>query len=197
MMDRSKLPLLAVAAAMFAPLDAIAADLTGTVQTSGNVAQRCLFTQLPTLRTDKPAVNVNGLNGSTLVIAQLTDPENLSVRAASFGVGFDAMCNYAHRIVVESENNGLWRDIATPVPPGFADAIPYTATLTWGDVNTTFQADATTKHIADFSVSVGHATEGQIELFMQILPGASNAQAFAPLLAGIYRDTVRVTVEPQ
>ena len=162
----------------------------------GSVPQICSV-ELPTLLTDKPAINVNGLNGSTLMIAELTDPTNLSTRAASFGVGFSAVCNYAHRIVVESQNNGLWRDAPTPVPAGFADAIPYTVTLTWGDVNTTFQADAATQRIADFSVSVGHATEGQIGLFMQILPGASNAQAFAPLLAGIYRDTIRVTVEPQ
>lgn len=162
----------------------------------GSVPQICSV-ELPALLTGTPAINVNGLSGSTLLIAELTDPTNFAVRAASFGVGFNAVCNYPHRIVVESQNNGLWRDTATPVPAGFADAVPYSATLTWGDVNTTFQADAATQRIADFSVSVGHATQGHIGLFMQILPGASNAQAFAPLLAGIYRDTIRVTVEPQ
>jgi hypothetical protein len=168
----------------------------GAALVNGNVPEFCAVAP-PSLLTETSPINISGLSGTALTITQLTDPATLSTKAASFKVGFGAMCNYPHQIVIQSLNNGLWRDINTVPPPGFANAISYSATLEWGEVVATFQADASTRRIADLSVAVANPTQGQIELRVRILPGATNTQSFAPLLSGVYRDTIRLTVGPQ
>jgi hypothetical protein len=144
-------------------------------------------------------VNFRGLNGSTLQIDQLVDPATLAIRAASVNVKFAAVCNYPHRVSIETQNNGLWQTSErSAVPaPGFAYAIPYRATIDWGSAHGELQADAKTRKINDRSLLVGEPSAGDIVLRLEIEAGASNIQANAPLLAGFYGDTLRVIVEPQ
>lgn len=144
-------------------------------------------------------VNVRGLNGSTLQIDRLVDPRTLAANAASAEVTFDAVCNYPHRIHVETENNGLWQtsERGPAPPPGFAFAIPYSATFDWGLEHGRIEADATVRRIADHSFDVDRATSGELKIRIEVLAGASNVQANAPVLAGYYGDTLRVTLEPQ
>jgi hypothetical protein len=144
-------------------------------------------------------INFRSLNGTTLQIDQLADPKTLATSAAVADVTFAAVCNYPHRIVLESDNNGLWRGGAAgaPPPPGFADGVPYTATLIWGVINSRFEADATSRRIHQSTIPVDQATAGDIQIHLAILPGSSNLRANAPLIAGEYSDTLRVTVEPQ
>jgi len=183
---------------------ALAATLVGltpafgaaTYTVVGSVPQLCTMED-PQLLNGTPQVNVTALTGNSIRIAQLTDPATMATRAASFDIGFKAECNYAHRLVVESQNNGLWRSALTGEGPGFADAVPYTAVVRWGDTTTTFRADAAVRQISTITVPVNRPTQGFVELQFQILAGASNQQSFAPLLAGTYSDIIRVTVEPQ
>lgn len=144
-------------------------------------------------------VNFVGLNGSTLRIDHLVDPTTLSTSAASIEIGLDAVCNYPHRIVLETQNNGLYQTNERPAapPPGFGHAIPYSATMAWGMENLRLVADATIRRIAERSLSVNHPAAGTILLRLEIQPGASNERQNAPLLAGYYSDTLRVIVEPQ
>ena len=144
-------------------------------------------------------INFRTLNGGSLEVDQLTDPTTLSTRGASVELSFPAVCNFAHQIVLESQNNGLWRSELgmTPAPTGFSDAVPYTATLIWGPVTSTFEADASSRQIRDRTQSVDRPVAGQILLRLRIQPGATNLQTNAPLVAGVYRDTLRLTVEPQ
>lgn len=162
----------------------------------GNVPQVCSV-ELPVLLTNHPAINVSGLTGESLTITQLTDPNTLAANAASFDVGFAAICDVPHLLVIESQNNGLWRDTLTTQAPGFADAVPYKASVTWGNASTVLDADATVEHVTSTTATVNKPVTGDIDLHFVILPGASNTTAYAPLLAGTYRDTIRVTVVPQ
>lgn len=146
------------------------------------------------------SLNFRGLNGSLLMVDTLTDPTSLTTRAARVTVDFDAICNYPHRLVLESENNGLWRAAAFSglAPQGFADGVPYTATLNWGEVvNRRLEADATSRDRQDLSVDVDQPTAGGLAIELSIEPGASNLRRGSPLLAGTYQDTLRITVEPQ
>jgi hypothetical protein len=192
-MTKTKLVVL-VAALLAAAMSHASAAATYLVQ--GSVPQLCSM-QLPRLLSDRAPINVTDLTGNSIAITQLTDPTTMATKATQFDVGFDAVCNYAHRLVVESQNNGLWRDALTGPAPGFADAVPYTAVITWGDTTTTFRADAEVKQIANVTVPVNKPTEGQIELQFEIRAGAANGDSFAPMLAGRYSDIIRVTVEPQ
>jgi hypothetical protein len=144
-------------------------------------------------------VNFRGLNGTNLQIDQLADPRTLASTAAAADVTFAAVCNYPHRIRLESQNNGLWRGGAagTAPPNGFADGVPYTATLEWGPVNSTFFVDAHSRRISQQTTPVDQAVAGDIKIHLAIQAGASNLGANSPLVAGVYSDTLRVTVEPQ
>ncbi|TMJ11577.1 MAG: hypothetical protein E6G94_15665 [Alphaproteobacteria bacterium] len=144
-------------------------------------------------------INFRGLNGNTLQIDHLVDPHTLAAAAASVNITFDAVCNYPHRLILEAQNNGLWQTSQRPpdAPPGFAYAVPYTATIDWGVEHGRLEADAKVRRIADRSILVDHPTSGEITIRLEIDAGASNTQANAPLLAGSYGDTLRITLEPQ
>jgi hypothetical protein len=142
-------------------------------------------------------VNFRTLNGTTLTVDRLTDPATLATLAASASIGFEAVCNFPHQVVIESQNNGLWRSALTRTPEGFADAVPYGATLRWGDLTRRLEIDAENRRIVEFAVPVGKPTAGTLQLDIDIQAGAANLRTQAPLLAGVYQDTLRVTVEPQ
>ncbi|HYJ83299.1 MAG TPA: hypothetical protein VEW26_10720 [Allosphingosinicella sp.] len=144
-------------------------------------------------------INFRGINGNTLQIDHLVDPATLATAAASVDITFDAVCNYPHRIRVEAQNNGLWRTSERPPapPPGFAYAVPYRATIDWGLEHGRLEADAKVRRSAERSITVDHPTSGEIKLRLEIEAGASNVQSHAPLLAGSYADTLRITLEPQ
>ena len=164
----------------------------------GNTPEICAV-QNPVLTRGGQFVNFLTLNGTMLQISQLADPRTLATLPASADVSFATVCNFPHRIVLQSQNNGLWRGgaIATPPPSGFADGVPYTVNLTWGPINDTFFVDATSRQQSQTTVAVGHAEAGDIQLHLAIQAGASNLVANAPLIEGIYSDTLLLTVEPQ
>lgn len=79
---------------------------------------------------------------------------------------------------------------------GFASAVPYQARVTWNGVSNTLETDARVRHPVEDEVSVNAPAVGNVELHVEIAPGASNGQANAPLLAGTYTDTLRIFLEP-
>lgn len=172
-------------------------DNTRDMVVRGRVPQVCALAS-PTLASGA-LNNFRTLTGSSLEVDQLTDPVTLSTRAASARISFAAICNFAHQVVLESRNNGLWRSELglPPAPAGFSDAVPYTATLEWGPINTSLQADASDRRIRDRTQAVDQPVAGDIVLRLDIQPGATNLQTNAPLVSGVYRDTLRLTVEPQ
>jgi hypothetical protein len=164
---------------------------------SGNAPQVCAV-QAPRLAAGAQ-INFRGLSGNTLQIDQLVDPTTLATNAASADIQFDAVCNFPHQIRVESQNNGLWQTIergATP-PDGFAYAIPYRASVSWGDVTGALEADARVRRIVEQRLNVDEATAGVILIRVVIEAGASNTNNKAPLVAGFYGDTLRLFVEPR
>ncbi|HVR89806.1 MAG TPA: hypothetical protein VHG29_01775 [Novosphingobium sp.] len=146
-------------------------------------------------------ININGLDGDTLRILQLTDPQTLAARAASATISFEAFCNFPHRVRIESQNNGLWptdgRISASTTSTAFAYALPYQARLTWGDTNGRLDANAKLRQISEQRIDVNHATAGDMLLRIEVTQGASNTGVNAPLLAGAYGDTLRIFLEPR
>ncbi|TXC73267.1 hypothetical protein FSZ31_00425 [Sphingorhabdus soli] len=143
--------------------------------------------------------NFRTLAGNLLQIDTLVDPRTLAANAATAQIEFAAVCNFPHRIRLESENNGLWQTDGSMNQPaeGFAYALPYQAALTWGEVNGVLSADANVRRISERRFNIDQATAGAIELSITIEPGASNTRANAPVLAGYYGDTLRIFLEPR
>ncbi len=143
-------------------------------------------------------VNFRGLNGNLLQIDTLVDPTTLATRAASADLRFDAVCNFPHRLRVEALNNGLWRNEASTLPPqGFAYAIPYRASFSWGNRTGLLDADARIRRLHEERIVLDEPQVGQVLLRVEIQPGASNVQSNAPVIAGNYGDLLRITLEPQ
>ena len=192
-------------AAPFLLLTALAPGLAAAQGTTSTKSMAVSASAPPVCAMQEPTlaaggqINFKGLNGNTLQIDHLVDPATLGAAGASANVKFDAICNYPHRITVEAQNNGLWQTSErSPVPPeGFAYAIPYSATIEWGLEHGRLDADAKVRRIAERSITVNRPTSGEIKLRLEIEAGASNVQANAPLLAGFYGDTLRITLEPQ
>lgn len=144
-------------------------------------------------------VNFNGLSGDTLQVTQLVDPATLAARPASATVSFSAVCNYPHQIRIESENNGLWPTDGRLVggPAGFASALPYDASIIWGAASGLLQTDALVRGSRVQRVNVDQPTGGTMTLRLAIVAGASNNGTNAPVLAGVYGDTLRIFLEPR
>ena len=111
---------------------------------------------------------------------------------------FDAVCNFPHQLRVEASNNGLFRTAtATAAPQGFASAIPYQARFNWGQQTLLLNADAQIRRFNEQSIRVTDPTAGNLSMRFEIQPGASNVQSNAPVIAGNYAETLRITLEPQ
>lgn len=193
-------PLLLIAAAgaaLAVPAQAQSLEATQDMPVTGNVPLICAL-QTGQIQPGS-AVNVVGLDGDTLRIAQFVNPDTLSVKAASATVRFEAVCNFAHAVRIESVNNGLWPTDGqiTQAPSGFAFAVPYSASLTWGPANGQFNTDAKSRRLVDQRIDVDTPVAGELDLKIAIAEGASNVETAAPVVAGFYSDTVRIFLEPR
>lgn len=166
-----------------------------TVTLSGEADQMCTVGQ-PTQSTGG-LTNFDTPSGSVFGITRLADPETLSTRAATITLSMDAMCNTIHRVVIASDNNGLWRQGVTTVPSGFGSAVPYTANLVWADQQYPLTAEAASRRTVEEEMLIGRPNTGEMLIEFEINAGATNAGLGAPLLAGEYSDVLRVTVESQ
>ena len=101
---------------------------------TGSAPQVCAIEQATPVLGNQD--NFRALSGNLLQIDQLVDPRTLAANAASAQVEFAAVCNFPHRIRLESQNNGLWQTDGSMNQPsdGFAYALPYQADLSWGEV---------------------------------------------------------------
>lgn len=184
---------------------AVLLQLPAFAQTSSEVRPLDVTGQVPgtcTLgapRLGGAQANFRGINGNSLPIDQLVDGTTLSTRPASAEINFDAVCAFPHLLRVESQNNGLWRagDRNNGAPEGFGDAVPYRATLLWASQTLALFADARLRRMSEGTLYVGATATGTLQLNLVIDAGATNHRANAPLVAGTYGDTLRITLEPQ
>lgn len=173
----------------------VAAQEQQTVTVVGEASQKCTLGQ-PT-QGDGALTNFDTPSGSVFGITSLADPETLSTRAATITLSMAAMCNSLHRVIIASDNNGLWREGAGASPSGFGSAVPYEANLVWADQQYLLTAEASSRQTVEEQVLVGRPNTGALLIEFEINAGATNAGFGAPLLAGEYSDVLRVTLEAQ
>lgn len=193
----ASLPALVFATSLASPLAAQSTTAVRTMPVSGSVPQFC--TMQPGKLQAGGLVNINGLDGDTLSILQLVDPQTLAAKAASASVSFESACNFPHQLRIESQNNGLWPTDGrmAAVDTGFAYALPYEASVSWADASGTLSTDAKVRTMAQQLVNVPSAASGDLIVRLQLQQGASNVGTNAPVLAGAYGDTLRIYLEPR
>lgn len=190
------------AAALGVPFAAAAAQ-DGEAQDSANylVAGRtpvvCTLTSGP--GSDDGFNNFTTADRNVYRVDQMIDAATLSTRAAWFELTLSGVCNTAHRIRLESLNNGLWQLSETPParPAGFGTAVPYDVTARWIDQVVQLSADAAIRQPRERIVPVGTPASGDLRLRFEILAGATNLAANAPMVSGAYSDTLTIILEPQ
>ena len=137
--------------------------------------------------------------GDTLRVVQLLDPENLSVRSARATIAVEAVCNFPHRVMLESQDNGLF-PLGGPFAAergDFASALPYAATMEWADQTRLLELNAKIRRPSVIETDVDQAAAGELVIKLELDAGASNTVYGAPVLAGAYGDTLRITLEPR
>lgn len=182
--------------------------LSGTAAAQSNIASKALpvtgnapdvcAIQNPRLQAGSQ-VNFTGIDGNTLQILQFTDPQTLAIRAARITVAFAAVCNFPHRLRIQSENNGLWPTDGrvSGGASGFSYAVPYQAQVTWDGTSSSLRTDGKVRQLVQQVVNIDEPAAGDISLSLDIAEGASNVAVNAPVLAGNYADTVRIFLEPR
>ena len=166
-----------------------------TVAVVGDANQMCTLGQ-PSQGSGAVS-NFDTPSGTVFSITRLADPDTLTTRAANITLTMDAMCNTIHRVVLASDNNGLWRSGIGATPSGFGSAVPYTANLVWADQQYPLTAEAGDRQSVEEEMLVGRPNTGDLLIEFEINAGATNAGVGAPLLAGEYSDVLRITVESQ
>ena len=172
-----------------------AAQDSSTVTVTGAVEDRCILGQAEL--GDGAIHNFNSPSGAVFVISELTDTSTLTTRAAELSLELNAMCNSPHRLVLASENAGLWRTEVTTTSSGFGSAVPYRIDLGWADENRNLVAEAASRENIEWEMLVGRPATGDVQIDFVIDAGATNAGTGAPLLSGAYSDVLTVTVESQ
>jgi hypothetical protein len=141
--------------------------------------------------------NVQSVSGSTVMLADLSDDNNFSTKATDFNVTFAAMCNFNHKVTVSSDYNGLWLVGGVGSHPGFADAVPYDASFSWGGQSAVLTATAASESEVDAPLAINQPAAGNIVIHFQVDQGATNAGNGVPLVAGTYQDILFVTLGAQ
>ncbi|SMF64963.1 hypothetical protein [Allosphingosinicella indica] len=164
---------------------------------TGSVPELCTLGE-PTISNTSAPLNVRTIIGRVIRIEEMMDPATLSTQAASIEIAFQGFCNYPYEIALASDNNGLYRQIAGgAVPLGFANAVPYMAELRRDEDMIRLDADALSRRERRGAPVDAEPTASPLLLRLQVMPGATNITTQAPLLAGEYRDTIRITVGPR
>ena len=193
-------PTLLAAAALVCTGSAASAQessATETLGVNGSAPQVCTI-DTARIRAGE-LINFVGLDGDTLRVIDLTASDDLSAQAASAELRFDAVCNFPHRVRLESQENGLWpiSGPVSPTSPEFATALPYLVRLNWADRTQLLEVDARVRRNRIVFTDIDAPAQGEMELRVEIDAGASNTQIGAPVLAGAYSDTLRIYLEPR
>ncbi len=165
------------------------------IKTTGQASQICLIGS-PKVQIGS-SVNLAAVNGQTINIANLADSQTLSTKATSFDIDFNALCNFSHAVQLSSDRGGLWRLATGQVATAFADGVPYHATLEWAGASTTLEATAVSVTPRSDVLNINTPAGGALIVQFRVDSGATDKGQGAPLAAGIYQDTITVTLGPQ
>jgi hypothetical protein len=191
------LAVLALLAAAPAQAQQQPAQAQKALPVAGNTPQVCMVQDGQAQAGE--LINFRGTDGDSLRVLQLLDPSTLAARGARATLDIAAVCNFPHRIRLESQNTGLW-PLEGPLAsenPDFATALPYRARLEWADRSGELEADAKVRRTSDWRADIDEPAAGDMTLAIEIDEGASNTQIGAPVLAGAYGDTLRIFLEPR
>lgn len=178
------------AVAVFLPGAAQAQELDRAAQQlvmSGTAPVACVINAPRAANQSNASFTETGSSSGQINITQFVDPQSAQPRASSIELNVPVLCNTSHRVRISSLNGGLLRGGAKGRGQGgtFAEFVRYTIGLDW--LGQTTQFDTGTN-----STSIRANQPGRGNAVLRVATPAGGA----PLVAGQYRDTIVVEVEP-
>lgn len=165
-----------------------------SINLTANVPKFCKFDASPTINSLNN-VSVTSASPSASVIT-VTTPTNATgvMNDAGFNFSIQATCNFASQVVMTSLNGGLTDTTPEPIVSGtFLRRIDYSALATWdsapiGIFSTTGVAGASSTP----QRTPGGANSGPLNVAVGFIRNPT-----APLAAGDYTDTLKISLTPQ
>ena len=184
-----KLTLLIAAAAAF-PAAAQAQELdraSQRLELAAIAPVACVISSPRVSSQANASFSETGSASGQISITQFVDPQSAQPRASSIVLNVPVLCNTSHRVRVTSANGGLLRTGATGRGRGgaFGEFVGYTIGIDWLGQSTEF---STTNNNANINAN----QPGRGDAIIRVATPAGGA----PLVAGQYRDTIVVEVEP-
>ncbi len=130
--------------------------------------------------------SVNADNGVAIVFNNFVNPQDSTPLAISFQVNFEAKCNYAHSLRVQSQSGGMTLLGGTPIANGFGTRRDYSTEVIWAGNRGSYQTNGNPQSNVDFQVN-GAATD---VLTIRLNAPANNT----PLVSGTYSDIIFVNL---
>lgn len=160
---------------------------TDTIRVYADAAPACVVGQVRA-SNGANATFVPDSAGGTVQIAQLVDPQTAEPTATQIALAIPAICNSAHRLIVESAEGGLQRAGGQPgmrgSPTSFGDFLPYNVAVDWASGSITRTSDQ------PVSADTQDAASGDLNIGIDVPAGGS------VLTAGSYSDTILIRFEP-
>ena len=173
------------------PSLALAADQT--INLTANAPKFCKFDANPTFNNfDNFTVVSSSTSSSVLNVTTPTNPLGV-MNEAGFTFAVQATCNFPSTVVMTTLNGGLKDPSPEPIGSGtFLRRIDYHATATWDSagVSNLYTDGSANKSSTPRSAATPHT--GLLAASITFNPNTS-----APLAAGDYTDTLRISLTPQ
>lgn len=187
----SRATLALVSAAALVPVVAWAQSASQDINLTASVTPFCTFTSAAPVISNATNITVVSAASPTSAV-QITTPTTATglAQGASFLYEIGALCNAASTATITSLGGGLKDSTPEPIASGtFKNRLDYTATVQWG-LSSQFTTNGTANASATSSQS--GPRNGPVAVSVAFAPDNS-----APVVAGDYADTLRITLAPQ
>ena len=180
-----------LSAAVLVPVVAWAQSATQNIILNATVTPFCTFTSAAPVISNTTNITVVSAASPNSAV-QISTPTNASglAQGASFLYEIGALCNAASTTTITSLGGGLKDSTPEAVVSGvFKNRLDYTATVQWG-LSSQFTTNGTVNISATSNQSGPRS--GPVAVSVAFAPDNS-----APVVAGDYSDTLRITLAPQ
>lgn len=188
------LPKAAVALLLLSVATNAAQDESNIIELNGVAEPICGFTApASSFAGTNLAITSAGTVSSTVTINDMIDDNTAFLKPSSISINYQAVCNFAHNLKIESVNDGLFdSNPVSVVSSGFLTNIKYSSTIEWDGVTNGLVTTGTNSTVFSPVVSVGGANVGNLKILINISGG--NNPLNVPVVAGYYTDTLKIHI---
>ncbi|MCB1518991.1 MAG: hypothetical protein KDJ37_00275 [Hyphomicrobiaceae bacterium] len=164
-----------------------------SIELTANVAKFCKFDADPTIGSlNNMTVVSSSTSASVLDVTTATGPTGI-MNTAGFNFQIQATCNFPSQVTLTTLNGGLTDASPEPISSGtFLRRIDYNVTSLWNGAGVGILATTGVAGQTSPPQAAPHAHSGPLQVIVSTI-----ANTTAPLAAGDYTDTLKISLVPQ